>query len=284
MHSTLLLQAIAPAPSQVFTLTTYATLRLGSLVNESASQLRLRRTLRQVTPTGGFIFELTTLARVQTPMAGAAGLSAELAPLLETLIIETDATGRLVHVANKNQLRTQWAALLPRLQAKYRQDPDVPPALLTQLGQVLDGDDALETVLARSPEYGLLFPPLYGQPLSTDTPLPGSAVLSRFVGELDLPLRTETLLEAASPSGDVAGTVRVAGEVDEPHYAADEARRALCALTDQPNLDTSVVALHQETYTFGRRHELVEASRHTRGDVPGVMGRQLTVLLHMRDN
>jgi hypothetical protein len=270
--------------TQVFTLTTHATLRLGSLVTESARQLRLRRTLRQLTPTGGCVFELTALARVQTPMSGVAGLSAELAPLLETLLVETDATGRLARVANKAQLRERWADLLPTLRRKYRQDPDVPPALLAQLGQVLDGDDTLEAVLARSPEYGLLFPPLYDQYLSPDTPLPGSAVLSRFVGEMDLPLRTETLLEAAAPAGDIAGTVRVAGEVDEPRYAADEARRALCALTDQPNLDTRVVALHQETYIFGRRHELVEASRHTRGEVPGVMSRELTVLLHTRDN
>lgn len=159
----------------------------------------------------------------------------------------------------------------------------MPPELLAQLGQVLDGDDALETTLARSPEYGLLFPPLYGQRFSSAVPVAGAAVLPGFVGEIDLPLRTEALLEEVRPPAGVAGIVRVAGVIDGPYYPAAEARRALCALTDHPNLDTRVAALHHEQYTFGPQHELVAATRHTRADVPGVLSRQLTVLLHTRD-
>lgn len=283
MSSLLSLTLTTPTISQVCTLTTHATLRLGNNVNETATRLRVRKTLRDITRAGGCIFEVETLARLQTPEpTGAARLTAELAPLLETLVVETDATGRLVRVANKAQLRERWADLLPQLQAKYRRDPDVPPALLVQLGQVLDGDDLLETVLARSAEYGLLFPPLYGQTFSADTPVPGVAVLPRFVGEIDLPLRTEALLDPAPLANGNAGMVRIAGEVNEEQYPADEARRGLCALTDQPNLDTAPVAIHRETYTFGRHHELVEAARHTRAEVPGVVGRQLTVLLHTR--
>ena len=284
MHNPVLFELMAPAPGQVCTLTTHATLRLGSFITETATRLRVRKTLRDTTRAGGYLFTVETLARLQTPEpAGTARLTAELAPLLETLVVETDVTGRLVRVTNKAQLREQWADLFPQLQAKYRRDPDIPPALLAQLGQVLDGDDTLETVLARSPEYGLLFPPFYGQAFSPDVPVPGTAVLARFVGEIDLPLRTEALLESANTTSSTAGTVRVAGEVDEAHYPADEARRSLCALTDQPNLDTHPVALHSETYTFGRGHELLEATRHTRGEVPGVMSRQLTVLFHTRD-
>lgn len=280
MPGSLTLALPALALRQVFTLTTHATLRLGNLVTERAAQLRVRRTWRATTPSGGYVFDLETLARFQTPAQGSARLTAELAPLLEKLVLETDAAGRLVRVVNKLQLRLLWADLLPRLRTQYRRDPDV---LLAQLGQVLDGDDTLETTLARSPEYGLLFPPLYGQPFSPVVPVVGVALLPGFIGEIDLPLRTEALLaeRIASPGG--AGVVRIAGEVDGPHYPAAEARQALCALTDQPTLDTRVRALHHEQYTFGPRHELVAATRHTRAEVPGVMGRQLTVLLHTRD-
>ena len=283
MPGSLTLALPALALRQVFTLTTHATLRLGNLVTESAAQLRVRRTWRATTPSGGYVFDLETLARFQTPAQGSARLMAELAPLLEKLALETDAAGRLVRVVNKLQLRLLWADLLPRLRKKYRHDPDVPPALLAQLGQVLDGDDTLETTLARSPEYGLLFPPLYGQPFSPVVPVAGAALLPGFIGEIDLPLRTEALLAEGDVLPGVAGIVQVAGEVDGSHYPAAEARQALCTLTDRPTLDTRVNALHHEQYTFGPHHELVAATRHTRAEVPGVLGRQLTVLLHTRD-
>lgn len=284
MSGSLTLTLAAPLPSQVCTLTTHATLRLGSLISESTTQLRVRKTLHTATPAGGFIFKAETLARFQTPTQGSARLTAELAPLLEKLVLEIDATGRIVRVVNKPELRRQWAALRPQLRTTYRHDPDVPAALLDQLGQVLDGDDALEEMLASSLEYGLLFPVLYGQPLSRQMPLAGLARLPGFIGELDLPLRTEARPELVTPPAGVSATIEVAGELDAAHYRAAEARKALCALTDQPRLDTRVAVLHHERYTFGSQHEVVEATRHTRAEVQGIMGRQVTVLLHTRDS
>lgn len=272
-----------PASGIVCTITAHTSLRLGNLCNEKATQLRVRKAMRQATPGGGFIFDITTLSRVQTPTQGAGQLTAELAPLLDALVVETDAAGRLLRVLNKAALRQQWAALKPELQAKYRRNSDVPPKLLHQLGQVLDEDDALETALANSSEYGLLFQPPYGLPFSADVPVPGTAVLPHFVGEIDLPLRTESLCEINDLSPGATGAVRVAGEIDLSRYRAADARRALCALTDEPNLDARVQVLHHERYTFGSQYELVEATRHTRADVPGVMSRQVTVLLHTRD-
>lgn len=264
-------------PSQVFSLTTHTVLRFGSLVSERATQLRVRKTLRQALPTGGFLFDVQTLSRLQTPAQGSERLTAELAPVLEKLEIETDPTGRLVRVANKAHLRQRWATLLPQLQATYRADPDVSPALLAQLGQVLAEGDTLETTLAHSPEYSLLFSPLYDHTYSADVPTLGVTELERFVGELTLPFRTETLLDSTAPAD--APTLRVAGEVEAARYPAAAVRQALCTLTDQPNLDTRVVAFHQATYTFGAHHELRAATRHTRADIPGVLSQQLTVVL-----
>jgi hypothetical protein len=154
------------------------------------------------------------------------------------------------------------------------------PDLLPQFGQILSEDEVLAASLAHAPEYGLLFPPLYTQTYFPDAPIPNTARLARFVVELNLPLRTEALLaaEPALASGTV--TICVAGEVDAQAYSAGEVRRALCTLTDQPNLDTRVAALHRETYTFGVHHGLLEANRHTRADIPSVLSQQLTVLLH----
>ncbi|MBO2010158.1 hypothetical protein [Hymenobacter negativus] len=274
---------VALVPEVVYTITTQAALRLGNLSSERASQLRVRKVLHHTTPSGGFVFDVTTLSRVQTPGQGAEQLTAELAPLLAKLVIETDAIGRLVRVLNKRALRQQWEALLPRLQATYRHHPYVPPALLEQLGQVLDEGTALEAMLASSPEYSLLFPPLYGRTFSAEIPVYGTASLPRFVGEIDLPLRTEALL-GTPLLAEAAALVSVAGAVDVSHYQADEARKALCTLTDEPNLNTEVQAVHHECYTFGQQHELLEASRYTRADVLGVMSRQLTVLLHTRNH
>ena len=171
-----------PIRDSVCTITTQATLWLGNLSSERASQLRVRKALRYATPSGGCVFEVSTLSRVQTPGQGVEQLTVELAPLLVKLVLETDAAGRLVRVLNKEGLRQQWAALLPRLQATYRRHPDVPPALLTQLGQVLDEGPALEVMLADSPEYSLLFPPLYGLTFSTEIPVRGTALVPRFCG------------------------------------------------------------------------------------------------------
>jgi len=275
---TLVLPTLAPA--QEYTLTTHATLRLGSLVSETATRLRVRKSLRQPTPTGGGIFDLTTLARVQTPAEGAERLTAELTPLLEALVLETDATGYLVRVRNLADLRQRWAGLLPGLRQKYRGDSDISPDLLAQLGEVLDEEETLVAVLRDSPEYSLLFPSLYGQPYSATVPVPGTASLARFVGEIDLPLRTETLLEAAPLAG--GASLKVAGAVDAS-YRADEVRQALCRLTDQPNLDTRVAALHTADYVFGPSNTLLAARRHTRADIPGIMSRQLTVLLQIEE-
>ena len=122
---------------------------------------------------------------------------------------------------------------------------------------MLDEEEALLAVLRDSPEYGLLFPSLYGHPYSATVPVPGTASLARFVGEIDLPLRTETLLEAAPPAG--GASLRVAGAVDAS-YRADKVRQALCRLTDQPNLDTRVAVLHAADYTFNASHTLLTAA------------------------
>ncbi|UOQ51735.1 hypothetical protein [Hymenobacter cellulosivorans] len=278
----MLFSPAAPVGSQVCTLTVHTVLRAGNLKSESAARWQVRKTLRHAS-VAGFVFDLTTLDFAQTPAHGPDQLTADLMALQQHLVVETDAAGRLVRVDNLPELHRQWAALRPRLHAKYRGAADIPPALIDQLGQVLDAD-ALPAALARNPAFGALLPPLYGRVYSAAEPVPGTATVPRFVGELELPFRTEARLMNAAPTAAVAATVQVAGEVDEDRYDAAAARRGLCALADQPNLDARVWALHHESYVFGPRHELVEATRHTRAEVPGVLGQQLTVLLHTRAN
>ncbi len=266
--------------AQVCTLTRHQVLRLGNLRHESAQCWQVRKTPRHALPDGGFAFALHTLAYQSPPAQGLARLAAELAAILATLEVETAPTGLLVRVVNKAQLQARWAERLPELRTRYRADPAVTPAALEQLGQVLAEGEELEGLLATWPEYQLLFPPLYGHVLSTTETRPGTAVLARFVGEVDLPLRTSMRLAGeALPTGAATSRIEVAGEVDPARYRAAEVGQALRALLDEPRLDASVLALHHEAYTLGSRHELLAARRHTRADIQGVVSQQLTLRL-----
>jgi len=78
--SPILLKQIAPSPSQVCTLTTHATLCLGSFTSETATRLWVRKTLRDTTQAGGCVFTVERLVCPQTPEpVGADRLTAELA-------------------------------------------------------------------------------------------------------------------------------------------------------------------------------------------------------------
>lgn len=88
----------------------------------------------------------------------------------------------------------------------------------------------------------MLLPPLYGQTYFLAEPVRGSASVSHFVGEIDMPPRMEALLEEAVPSRELAATVRAGESSTRPTMPG-----AACVPSPiRPTSDTRVWALHHE--------------------------------------
>jgi len=253
--------------------------RIGGVRYETSSQLVVRKTRQQATAQG-WVVEVTTLDYQQEPNTELEELAGHLAQLKEHLLVEVAHTGHLRRILNKEEIRARWATLEPTLRAKYRTSADITPAVLDQVDTVLQGEEHLEAVLRQAPEYHLLFPAVFQQRYHTATSQPGTAVVKRFLGELDLFVLTEARL-AEPPASRGACTVQVVGWVDQALYPAAEVRQAVRALTDRFDVDPTLYLLYRETYALGPapydgvRH----AASHTRYEVPGVVGREVTALL-----
>ncbi|PJJ59363.1 hypothetical protein [Hymenobacter chitinivorans] len=254
--------------SQDYTVTVQTTNLLGNLLYENTRQTTFRKQPLQKTA-AGWLYEVTVLSFQQTENQGLAQLDADTAQLRRRLLIETDAAGALERIANKEELRAQWAKLEPELLRKYRRSDQITPGMVSGLGQVLHGDGYLEDVLRRGYEYGTLFPAFYGQTYG-EHPVPGPPrTIARFLGNLDLPLttqikrRTETLT-------DVELALVVEGQVDQETYPAEAVRQGLRTMTDQYDLDTTLNSQHVESYEFDHRSSLLNAAQFTVFGVQGV--------------
>lgn len=251
---------------------------LGNLAYLNTRQTRFRKQPLRPTATGGWEYAVTVLAFEQTATEGLAQLDADTAALRRELRIETDETGTLCRVNNKEDLRQQWEALRPELEKKYRRSPDITPGMVQGLGLVLHGDGYLEDILRRGYEYGTLFPGLYG-PHYDARPVPGSPrTIARFLGDFDLPLLTTVRAQPTVPADVQLGLV-VEGQLDTAHYPAEAVRKALCELTDQYDLDTRLNLQHLESYEFDRNAELRYGAQFTVFGVPGVLMSKTTCTL-----
>lgn len=267
--------------SQVYAVTILDSLRIGNCITENSALFHFRKSLLRVTPER-FVFEINTLDFFQSQGQNFGPLEEEMIRLKERLVLETDHSGRVVRVANKDELREKWEALKPGLKASYRDSATMSPAQIDQIGLVLSDDGNLESVLAQSPEYSALFPPIYNLTYSAKSSHTRSLAIPRFVGDLALPLLLEARLEER-PTADGPHKLLVEGTVDYAHYPAEEVQQTLRKLTDKFDLDTRLLSIHQESYSFGElpSQELLEATRHTLYEVPGVFGKELVVLAQL---
>ena len=263
---------ILPLPlaprTQDCTVTVVVDSLLGNLAYTNTRRTRFRKQpLRQTAH--GWLYAVTVLDFEQTETAGLAQLDADTAGLRRELLIETDAAGGLLRVCNKPALHQHWADLLPQLLKKYRHSDEISPAMVEGIGSVLHGDGYLEDVLRRGYEYSTLFPALYGQRY-TPTPVAGRPrTLARFLGDLNLPLRTTARQQAPVPA-DVEWGVLVEGTVDPDEYPKQATRQVLCTMTDRYDLDTALDLQHLESYEFDRHAELQHAAQFTVYGVSGV--------------
>lgn len=273
---------LSPAlPVQQYAVTVQDSLRLSNCITENSALFYFKKTVRQVTAQS-IVFELETVDFSQTAGHELGPLEEEMVRLKELLLLEIDFNGRLLQVVNKEELRRKWAAIQPVFKARYSHSPAINPAQVEQIGLILNGDGYLESVLAKSPAYSILFPTVYGRLYTAAAPHRSCTAIPRFIGELELPLLLETRLEDHPVLGGLSKVV-VDGFVDHANYPGEEAQQALRKLTDKFDLDTSLLALHQESYSFDESplQKLLEATRYTRYEVPGVFGKELVVLAQL---
>ncbi|HEX8504094.1 MAG TPA: hypothetical protein VF630_01905 [Hymenobacter sp.] len=276
--SDVLLPPVLPA-GQLCTVTIQTFHHLGNTAYENTAETVFEK-IPLSTGGGGRVFRLGIRSFQQTNTGGLNQLDEDMVKLKEELVVETDEAGRLHRVLNKSQLKQKFQELRPSLLRKYTNAnvPFITPAIINNLGQVLEGDGYLEDVLNTSPEYALLFPGLYGRAY-TATPEPlGPRLIPRILGNVDLPL----LLAASRPESvpeDVAYGVYLTGRIDETEFRADDLQQALRTVTDQFDLEVTLKAQHQESYEFDNRRELLYGARLTDYRVAGVFSTQVVSTL-----
>lgn len=255
--------------SQDYTVTVKTTSLLGNTLYENTRRTTFRKQPLQKT-TQGWLYAVSVLSFTQTETNGVAQLDADTAQLRSNLLIETDASGGMLRVCNKEELRDKWKVLQPQLLKKYRRSDHITPGMVEGIGQVLHGDGYLEDVLSRGYEYGTLFPPFYGRSYDGEQPVQGRPrTIARFLGNIDLSLQTEVKRREQVPP-DVGLGLVVEGKIDTALYQEDAARQALRTMTDQYNLDTTLRSQHRESYEFDHRDELLNAAQFTIYGVQGV--------------
>ncbi|MGI4887027.1 MAG: hypothetical protein ACRYFR_18890 [Janthinobacterium lividum] len=267
---------VAPA-NQVCTVTVQTFHHLGNLAYENTAETVFEKTLLRAGP-DGHVFRLATRSFTQTNTGGLNRFDEEVARLKEELVVETDAAGRLCRVLNKGQLKEKFQVLRPLLLRKAAGAPFVTPAIIGNMGAVLEGDGYLEDVLNASPEYGLLFPGLYGRAYAAAPAPLGQRLIPRILANVDLPLRTAAARTAPVPAG-VAHSVFVTGRVDEAAFRADDLQQAMRAITDQFDLNAALRARHQESYEFDARQEMLYGAQLSDYGVAGVFSTQIVATL-----
>ena len=252
---------------------------IGGVRYDTAAQLVVRKTYRQATAQGGVV-ELQTLDFAQEPNNEQEELAGYLAQVKSRLLLEVDATGQLQRVLNRDELQAKWQVLHPTLAAKYEASTEITPELLTQVGQALHRPGQLEEALTQAPEYRLLLPAIFNTPYAGSAPHPGTMVLKRFMGELDLPLLTETRLVPPAEAG-LGNTLEVLAECDPAQFPAAGVSQAAQALAGRALDSPEFNLLHHESYTLapGPRPQVLHAASYTRYEVSGVVGREVTTLL-----
>lgn len=258
--------------TQQYAITTQTFHHLGNRAYENTAELQI-----EVAPLGpgpgGPVLRVALRKFHETNPRGLNQLDPLLAELKQELLVETDATGALGRVLNKEQLAQKYQELRPALLRQAENLPLLTPAIVNNIGLLFAGDGYLEDILRASPEYGLLLPGLYGRAYSAEPTALGPRLLPRIFGNVDVPLRLAATRTPTVPP-DVAYGVYVTGAVDEENYRAGELQQALRAVTDCFDLAVALRLRHQESYEFDALGRLRYAARLSHYGVAGVFSTQ----------
>lgn len=243
---------------------------LGNWQYENTTDSVYQLTYLSASPEAGQV-EVKRTQFKQTNSQGFSRLDGDVARLADHLLLRLAPTGQLTNVLNRADLQERFRALRPNLKLRYLNDPQITPALIDNLGTILDEEGHLERILTQSPELGLLLPPLVHQTFPTEPApgTPGTKVLANVFSTLALPLLTRTR-RIATPPDDVAISLQVEGQFDQTQYAFDDARKAMQTLTGQIDVDPTPTVQYLESYEFDTQHHLLHAGRLAVYGVPGV--------------
>jgi hypothetical protein len=98
--------------TQDYTVTVQTTSLLGNMLYENTRHTIFRKQPLQKTPQG-WLYAVSVLSFKQTENNGVAQLDADTAQLRSKLLIETDASGGMLRVCNKEELRDKWKEIPP---------------------------------------------------------------------------------------------------------------------------------------------------------------------------
>lgn len=234
--------------------------------NESVYQLTVLES-----SAAGCTVEVNRSGFRQTPTDGLGRLDADMASLLDRLLLRLGPNGALVAVQNKPDLLQRFQGLRPNLKLRYLNDPHITPDLIDNLDTILREEGHLERVLSHAPELNLLLPACYNRPLPAEPGLAweGQSQCSNVLGSLSIPLRTRTLRLADLPA-DVAVALQTEGEFDELRFEFDNARTILQTLTGKIDIDPTPDVEYLESFEFDHQGQLLYAGRFVVYSVPGV--------------
>ena len=191
---------------------------------------------------------------------------AQLSAAFETVELQTDLTGNILQITNKEQILDRWRQQRKIWQAKHRSSA-LPAEQLLQAETMLSVENGLETYLQHSSLYAILFPGLYGhyelhQSWQQEKSIP------RFLSEYSLPFVTQCSLTPTTEY-DILRQLNVVGVLDETKLAQKPFAKWLKNAVDTYDLRVKVTAELQEEYDFERDGWLTHAEQFVVAEAAG---------------
>ncbi|QNK64797.1 hypothetical protein H7F33_10095 [Pedobacter sp. PAMC26386] len=219
----------------------------------------------------GFVFTVKLLRQWQLKTDGSDRWDLELATLRKNIVVETDATGKIIRVLNMDKIRELWQQIKPGLAEKYKNDEESKTVINTSVN-LLYTKGELEKVLQSSYLYHALLPGLYHEIFdqSHEYSTKGCREIPNAVGEFALPFRTEKKLKAYDKFTRQC-SINIAGEIDQKGLDKDGIAELLQRLTGIYNLNTHIEGFHLEDYSFDGDHWITESAQLTQYGIEGTL-------------
>lgn len=232
----------------------------------------------------GYVFTIKLLRQWQLKTDGLDRWDLDMAQLRKNLVVETDVSGRILHVLNIEAVKALWQDLKPSISKKYGSDEDGKTVINSGVA-LLHTPGELERVLQTSYLYHGLLPGLYHHSFSRDNDFSilGSRIIPNSIGTAALTFNTVAKLHDYD---SLTGACRVKndGELDQESLDKEGIATLLRGLTDIYNLNTRVEGFHLEDYSFDRHHWITESAQLTQYAVEGtLMYRNLCTVKPLED-
>ena len=248
---------------------TTSSMRMNEAEDQNTYRSTVQLTLLEKKPNNTSVLQVDILRFEAEKSSFFTDLAADLNQVSNSLIIQTDIYGRFEAIENKKAMQTAWQQIRAEVVKKYKEY--YPPAFFDAFGQSIATPGVFEKSLRHKGVHGVLLAGIYGYGYTPEAPVHGRRVLEQFINHIDLPLLTTTTLQPAPvPANDLLH-LRLMGTLNEAAFRADDLRRMLRTMADNPVLKVRLTATCTEEYQVETTTGwLRQAEQYLLVEVPGI--------------